>query len=95
VPVTFGGTSSFQPMAMHMRPESTLSLYISHSGGEAWNCRAMDHCGAFQTAARPAAGVSGLAPGSIVLDPAIRPGFDGVVVLGSVTASTPYMSEAE
>lgn len=81
---TFGptGVDSFDPMAMHLPKESTLTLHAVTGGGEAWNCQ--PECGVHQYDGSP----RGSTPG-IVLGEDLSPGYHGIVAIGRTTASFP------
>lgn len=76
------GRLPFEPMAMHLPKESTLSLNMKYSGGSTWAC--MPECGV-HSIARPAEELIG----QITLDDQLSAGYDGILNLGSITASPP------
>jgi hypothetical protein len=80
-------------MAMHL-PDGTLSLMTLHEGGEAWICRGQGACAAYAIGASfPAAlgdHAGALPAQGVALDRDLVDGFDGVLVLGKITASPPY-----
>jgi hypothetical protein len=81
-----GGQPPFDPMAMHLPRESTLTLNAVTGAGEAWNCQSTG-CGVHKRESQSLGGTSG-----IVLDDKLSPGYDGVIGIGPITASLPTPS---
>ena len=80
------GVASFDPMAMHLPTETTLTLHAISNGGEAWNCR--PNCGRHQH--------DGSLAGSdprIEFRPDLSSGYDGILAVGTTTASLPVSHE--
>ena len=80
------GMSAFDPMAMHLPEELTLSLLAVTGAGEAWNCQA--ECGIHQHSGSRL----GATPG-ISLGDDLAPGYDGIVAVGPITVSFPVVVE--
>lgn len=87
-PIPLPGAAPLEPMAMHLGGE-LRSLWVVHQGGESWNCTA-DGCNAHAVARRTPVE---LADKGVVLDAGLAPGFDGVLAIGTITASAPYRGE--
>ncbi|MDA3875672.1 MAG: hypothetical protein PF483_01130 [Halothiobacillus sp.] len=85
--VTPGGVPPFDPMAMHLPKESTLTLNAVTADGEAWNCQ-MTGCAVHKREGQPL----GATPG-IVLGANLSPGYDGIIAIGPITASQPTLSD--
>jgi hypothetical protein len=88
--VTFDaeGVALFDPMAMHMPTETTLTLLATSNGGEAWNCR--QTCGRHWH--------DGSQAGSdprIEFRPDLSSGYDGILAVGTTTASLPVTHESQ
>lgn len=83
----------FPAAAGHLPKDRTVSLTFARPGGLYWGCSAPDGssprgCAAYEMPAREPA-----APRAIVLDPALRSGFDGLYHPGApYTASRPALS---
>lgn len=75
----------FRPMAMHLPPETTLTLYaIGNGSGSAWNCQA-DGCGVHDNSGPPEPMDRG-----VELGPVMDGAYDGMLWLGvPTTASLP------
>ena len=82
------GRESFDPMAMHLPAESTLTLLAITAGGKAWNCQR--ECGPHRHNGSP----GGSTP-RIEFGPDLSPGYDGVLAIGPTTASIPVLSESQ
>jgi hypothetical protein len=82
-----GGVASLDPMAMHLPTETTLTLHAISNGGEAWNCR--PNCGRH----RHGGSQAGSSP-RIEFRPDLSPGYDGILAVGTTTASLPVVSES-
>lgn len=70
------------PAAAHLPADETVTLYVAHQGGEAWNCTS--ECGVHPMAARYDADTRG-----VVLGAYGDGAYDGVLALGPMTASRP------
>ena len=79
----------FEPMAMHLPVESTLTLDALAGDGEAWNCQAAT-CGIHARQGHRSRGSAGLELGADM-----SPGYDGVIPIGPVTASPPVTGRSE
>src|SRR5690606_31547270 len=75
--------SSYAFMAVHLPPESTISLRASYSEGNAWNCTESG-CGVHEASVRNFGDEI-----EIVQDGAAFFGHDGYLNVGSITASVP------
>lgn len=82
-PFRLGDEHLSDPMAMHLPPHSTLSILAVTGSGEAWYCG--QECGVHAITGSP----DGASPG-VRIDAGLHPGFDGVVAVGSSTASLPF-----
>ena len=85
--VTPGGRPAFDPMAMHLPRESTLTLNAVTGDGEAWNCQ-LSGCGAHKREGQALGAALG-----IVLGDSLSPGYDGVIAIGPITASLPALDD--
>lgn len=88
------GIIPFKPMAMHLPKASTLSLILLHEGGEAWNCRGRNDCGVHTARPRLSSRVGDELELGIKFGPDLREGFEGVIMMGQISASLPYKTEA-
>jgi hypothetical protein len=88
--VTFDaeGVVSFDPMAMHLPTETTLALHAISNGGEAWNCN--PNCGRH----RHDGSLAGSDP-RIEFQPDVSSGYDGILAVGTTTASLPVTHESQ
>lgn len=74
----------FLPMAAHLPPAQTLTLYAIGNGGTAWICQA-DGCGAHDDT-----GPAEPMDRSVILTPVMNGAYDGLLSLGvKITASPP------
>lgn len=79
---TVNSGTPFEPMAMHLPQDSTMSLTMTSAGGEAWNCR--PECGEHplrQSTEEPEPVVT--------IGEADRKGYDGTFSVGMASASPP------
>ena len=86
-PVPTSATATFEPMAMHLPIEVTLTLDAVPSDGATWNCTPAG-CGAHARTGRVLTNRSG-----IVLDSTLSRGYDGVIQVGPTTAAVPVLDE--
>lgn len=75
---------NFVPMAMHLPPETVLSLKVKHKGGTTWAC-IRDGCK--EQVVFPDGSKSDVE--TVVLYNKIIEGFDGAIEIGKITASPP------
>ena len=87
ITVTPAGGPPFDPMAMHLPREATLTLKAITGDGEAWNCQRTG-CGVHKRQAEPLGTTLG-----IVLGDTLAPGYDGVIGIGPITASSPTLED--
>ena len=73
-------TTRFEPMAMHLPGDATLTLEAVAGDGDAWNCTQAG-CGAHGRTGRVLTNRSG-----IVLDNTLSRGYDGIIQVGRTTA---------
>jgi hypothetical protein len=76
------GRLPFEPMAMHLPQDSTLTIALVGQGGSAWNCK--PECGPHDVIdlyTNP--------EGSLTIDRQLFPRFDGSINLGLFSASLP------
>jgi hypothetical protein len=81
-----GSSATFEPMAMHLPADITLTLDAVAGAGEAWNCTQLG-CSAQTRTGRV------LTSRGIVLDSALSRGYDGVIQVGPITAAVPAVDE--
>jgi hypothetical protein len=76
----------FMPMATHLPPDQTLTLFADGNGGAAWNCTGPKptDCGAHELGARPEPAKRGA-----VLGPILEGAYDGLLNLGTATTASP------
>lgn len=79
---TVDSGTPFEPMAMHLPQDSTLSLTMTSAGGEAWNCRP-------ECRAHPLRQSTENPEPVVTLGNADRRGYDGTFSVGIGSASPP------
>jgi hypothetical protein len=78
-------TTRFEPMAMHLPGDATLTLEAVAGDGDAWNCTQAG-CGVHGRTGRVLTNRSG-----IVLDNTLSRGYDGIIQVGRTTAAVPVL----
>lgn len=73
---------TYQPMAMHLPADETLSLFAALGDGEVWNCS--PECGVHASGGWPGGDAQGVLIGEAPME-----GYDGMISVGPVTASSP------
>lgn len=79
--VNFG--TPYEPMAMHLPQDTTLTLRMVSEGGSAWNCQS-DGCGVY-----PLRTLDRDEDTGITLGKDIAQGYDGIFNIGASSASPP------
>ena len=75
-------TFSYLPAAGHLPAEATITLDVRSNGGAAWNC--IPECGPHERGPARLQAKRG-----VLLDPAMKPRFDGLLDLGLQTTASP------